>query len=72
MPRNRQPSASSSPNPSERGASAANSIPREAAFDALYARITGPASRAAADAVFEATEADLGRHHRPGDTEVPA
>ncbi|MBY8964496.1 hypothetical protein KHP57_02170 [Algiphilus sp. NNCM1] len=71
MPRKRQPSAFSPPTPSDREASAANSTSSETAFDALYARIAAPASRVAADAVFEATEEDLGRHHRPGDTEVP-
>lgn len=71
MPRKRPSSASSPPNPSDQGASAGNNAQRESGFDALYARISAPASRAAADAVFEATEEGLGRHHRPGDTEVP-
>lgn len=42
------------------------------AFEALYARISAPASRAAADAAFAADGAALGRHHRPGDTESAA
>lgn len=71
MASKRPSSASSPPNPSDREASAAHYAQRERAFDALYARIVAPASRAAADAVFEAPEEDLGRHHRPGDTELP-
>lgn len=69
MPRDQQPPATSnSGSPERKEESTANTL-RNMAFDALYARITAPASRAAADAVFEAAEDDLGRHHRPGDTE---
>lgn len=71
MLRKRRSSTSSPPDASDREESSASSTSRETAFDALYVRISAPASRAAADAVFEATEEGLGRNHRPGYTEEP-
>lgn len=45
-------------------------MPLKEAIELLYQQVTSPASRSAADALFEATSEQLKQSYRPGATET--